>query len=54
MIVENNWDLETQNKQKQAQGCSKDHKREFPLLLTNTSGEMEITIKGETTKALVQ
>ena len=54
MIVENNWDLETQNKQNQAQGCSKDHKREFPLLLTNTSGEMEITIKGETTKALVQ
>ena len=34
-------------------GCSKDYKRAFPLLLTNTLGEIEITIRGETFKALV-
>ena len=34
------------------QGCSKDYERAFPLLLTDTLGETEITIGGETSKAL--
>lgn len=47
------WDLEKEKKQKQASGYSKDYERTFPFLLTNMLGEIEITIKGEITKALV-